>query len=147
MTERTNRDHTTRSVTQRKKSWQPPSLLPDPPPDGNYRYKWVRISTLGNSDATNASKKLREGWEWVPSDDPVASHIKLAADKVPTMGGVIEVGGLALARMPEEMAQEREAYYANLAGQQIESVDRSYMKESDPRMPVLKPERKTEVTS
>ena len=146
MTERTNRDHTTRSVTSRKKSWQPPSLLPDPPPDGSYRYKWVRVSTLGNSDATNASKKLREGWEWVPSDDPVAGHIKLAADKVPTMSGVIEVGGLALARMPEEMAQEREAYYANLAGQQIESVDRSYMKESDPRMPVFK-DSSTKVTS
>jgi hypothetical protein len=147
MTERSNRDHSVRSVATRKKSWQPPTLLPDPPPDGSYRYKWVRVSTLGNSDVTNSSKKLREGWEWVSSDDPIAGHIKIAADKNPTLGGIIEVGGLALARMPEEMAQEREAYFSNLAGQQIESVERSYMKESDPRMPVLKPERKTEITS
>jgi hypothetical protein len=146
MTERTNRDHTTRSVTQRKKSWQPPSLLPDPPPDGSYRYKWIRTATLGQADVSNSSKKLREGWEFVQSDDPIVDSLKIAADKNPTQGGIVEVGGLALARMPEEMAREREAYFGNLAGQQIESVERSYMKENDPRMPVFK-EAATKVTS
>ena len=32
-----------------------------------YAFKWVRVSTQGQVDATNVSSKLREGWEPVTS--------------------------------------------------------------------------------
>lgn len=145
MTERTPRDHETRDAKKRRKSWAPPSLLPDPPKSDDWRYKWVRISARGESDPTNASRKLREGWEWVPSDDPVAQHVRLHADST-TDKSIIEIGGLALARMPEETALEREAYFKNMSETQVESMDRNYLRDNDPRMPLLKPERSTKIS-
>ena len=144
MTERTPRDHATRDLKTRKKSWTPPNLLPDPPKSDDWRYKWVRVSTMGDSDPTNASRKLREGWEWVQSDDPVAQSVKIHADSTANKS-IIEVGGLALARMPEEMAREREAYYKSMSESQVESMDQNYLRENDPRMPLMKPQRDTKI--
>lgn len=145
--ERIARDSTTRDKVQRRKSWQPPTLLPDPPPDSDYRYRWIRVSSFGNSDPRNVSSKLREGWELVPPDDPAAASIKIATDAKASYAGSIEIGGLALARMPEEMAKERDAYYRTAAANQVESVDNNFMRENDPRMPLLKPERLTKISS
>jgi hypothetical protein len=44
------------------------------------------------------------------------------------------------------MAKQREAYYGNMAQQQMESVDNNLMRENDPRMPLLKPERSSRTT-
>ena len=145
MSERTPRDLSTRETKTRKKTWAPPSLLPDPPKSDDWRYKWVRVSARGEADPTNASRKLREGWEWVPSDDPIADHVRLQADRTENKS-IIEIGGLALARMPEELAKQREDYFSNMAEQQVESMDRNYLRENDPRMPLLKPERVSKST-
>jgi len=37
--------------------------------------------------------------------------------------------------------RQRAAYYGSMAQQQMESVDNNLMRESDSRMPVLRPER------
>ena len=60
--------------------------------------------------------------------------------------GNIEIGGLLLCKAPEETAKARQRHYEELASQQMESVDRTYMRENDPRMPVLKPDRTTRTT-
>ena len=39
----------------------------------------------------------------------------------------------------------RAKYYENMAQQQMEGVDRNYLRENDPRMPLLRPERNTKV--
>ena len=49
----------------------------------------------------------------------------------------IEVGGLVLCRMPREMIAQRDAYYGNANNAQMQSVDSSFMKENDPRMPLF----------
>ena len=41
--------------------------------------------------------------------------------------------------------EKRDAYYCQQAENQMEGVDRSYLRENDPRMPMLKPERNTKV--
>ena len=65
-----------------------------------------RISTQGQDDPTNYSKKLREGWEAVPIEDaPEMAHLVL--DPKPRFKGKVEVGGLLLCRMPENMAKQR----------------------------------------
>jgi hypothetical protein len=56
------------------------------------------------------------------------------------------VGGLLLCKMPAENAQRRQDFYAGKAEQQVDSIDNIYLRENDPRMPMLKPERKTRVT-
>jgi hypothetical protein len=57
----------------------------------------------------------------------------------------IEVGGLLLCKTPVEFTEQRNAYYRKQADAQMESVDNTYMRENDPRMPMFK-ERKSTVT-
>jgi hypothetical protein len=40
----------------------------------------------------------------------------------------------------------RDEYYRQQAQNQMDAVDNNYLKENDPRMPLLKPERKTRTT-
>ncbi len=69
--------------------------------------------------------------------------------QVPSMtkskSGNIEIGGLMLCRMPLEMYRQRQAYYDNLAQQQMTGVDHNFMRENDPRMPLFS-EKDTKVT-
>jgi len=59
--------------------------------------------------------------------------------------GNIEVGGLLLCRIPAEFIDQRNAYYNKQNQAQMESVDNTFMKNSDPRMPLFK-DRRSEVT-
>lgn len=55
----------------------------------------------------------------------------------------VEVGGLLLCAIPEEISDDRVAQQIEAADRQMEAVDTNYMRQSDPRMPVLKSERST----
>ena len=44
------------------------------------------------------------------------------------------------------MVSQRREYYEEMADQQMNGIDNNFLKENDPRMPVLKPERQTRVT-
>jgi hypothetical protein len=57
----------------------------------------------------------------------------------------VQVGGLLLCKTPVELTEQRNAYYRNQAEAQMQSVDNTYMRENDPRMPMFK-ERKSTVT-
>jgi len=59
--------------------------------------------------------------------------------------GNIEVGGLVLCSIPSEFLVQREAHFANINKQTMESVDNNYMKDNDPRMSKFS-ERSTKVT-
>ena len=50
--------------------------------------------------------------------------------------GVIGVGGLLLAKVPVEIAQQRQDYMANRHKERSEAVDNDLMKEQDQRMPI-----------
>jgi hypothetical protein len=41
---------------------------------------------------------------------------------------------------------QRQKYFQDLSDRQIDGVDRSYLRENDPRMPLLNPERSTRTT-
>ena len=58
----------------------------------------------------------------------------------------VEVGGLVLCKTSIENKEAREEYYSDKAATQMESVDNNFMREQDPRMPLLRPERSTRVT-
>ena len=142
-TNRAPRELETREKAERPKQWMPPKLLPDPIPEPGYAFRWVRIASLGKDDATNISGKLREGWEPVrASDHPEIRLFNATAAKFPDS---IEVGGLLLCKTPVEFTGQRDAYYRQQAEAQMQSVDNTYMRENDPRMPMFK-ERKSTVT-
>ena len=59
--------------------------------------------------------------------------------------GVIGVGGLVLTRVPEEVAKQRQAYYAKQSQEQVEALDNDLMKEQHSSMPI-NIDRQTRVT-
>ena len=140
---RPSRDLETRETVERPKQWMPPQLLPDPKPEPGYAYRWVRISTLNKADATNLSSKLREGWEPVKASDH--PEIRLFGSTNGQFADSVEVGGLLLCKTPVEFTEQRDAYYRQQAEAQMQSVDNTYMRENDPRMPMFK-ERSSKVT-
>ena len=50
--------------------------------------------------------------------------------------GVIGVGGLVLARVPEEIANRVQKYYAKMHDDKVKAVDSDLMKEQHPDMPI-----------
>ena len=111
MTDRTPRANKTREKTAARKPWAPPSMLDAPPAPEGYKHRWIRSETRGFDDTKNISAKMREGWELVRQDEypdfesPVVETGKYA--------GVFGVGGLMLARIPEETVAERTAYFSS----------------------------------
>lgn len=60
--------------------------------------------------------------------------------------GNIEIGGLLLCRAPKEKMEARTRHFEQVAENQMNSVDNNFLRENDPRMPLLKPERNTRTT-
>lgn len=138
-----SRELETRAVQERPKQWAPPELLPEPDKQPGYAYRWIRVSTLNNSDPRNISAKLREGWEPVTlSEQP---KFQLLADPNSRFKDNIEVGGLLLCKTPTEFVEQRNAHYQRQTDNQIEAVDNNLMRQNDPRMPLFN-ERRTEVS-
>jgi hypothetical protein len=86
---------------------------------------------------------MREGWELVRADQyPESNYPTMNTGKY---SGVIGVGGLVLARIPEEIALAREAYYNKQTKDRDEAVKNDILKEQHPSMPINN-ERQTRVT-
>lgn len=137
------RDLETRAKMERPTKWTPPQLLPDPNAEPGFAFRWIRVSTLNNADPLNVSSKLREGWEPVKASDH--PEIRLMSGQSSRFPDSVEIGGLLLCKTPVEFVEQRDAYYRNQADAQMSSVDNTYMRENDPRMPMFK-ERKSQVT-
>ena len=144
-TPREPRSVDTRENEASASSWEPASILPDPDPQDGWVFRWIRTSMVGNPDNTNVSKRFREGWEPVRAEDHPELQIMSDHNSDWSNKGGIEVGGLLLCKAAEETVDKRRQYYANHAESQMQAVDNAYMRENDPRMPVLAPDRKTRV--
>ena len=137
MTEtRLARELETRVEAERPKVWQPASTLPEPDKQPGYAYRWVRVSTQGQSDPRNVSAKLREGWEPVRIEEQ--PQFRMLVDPDSRFKDNIEVAGLLLCKIPSEMMNQRKQYFANKNQSQMESVDNNFMRENDARMPLFR---------
>jgi len=131
---KTSRASQTRSKTERPKVWTPPSSLDAPPAPKGFRHRWIRAESIGFQDTKNISARLREGYELVRADEyPDSEYPVVDSGKY---AGVIGVGGLLLARIPEELAKQRTDYYQKLAKGQDEAVEHDLMKEQHKSMPI-----------
>jgi len=141
---RKGREADSRDVAfKRAEMWRAPETLPTPDPRPGWTHRYIRISSMGTSDPSNISSKLREGYEPCKGDD--YPELMMHASTEGRFKGNIEVGGLLLCRIPDEFLKQREAYYANQNRAQMDSVDNSYMKDDDPRMKKFS-DRQTKVT-
>jgi hypothetical protein len=132
-----------REQAERPKVWQPASTLPEPDKEPGYTYRWVRVSTLGQNDARNISSAFREGWEPVSINEQ--PQFKFMVDPDSRFKDNIEVAGLLLCKVPDELMAQRRAHFEQLTNAQTESVDNNFMRENDPRMPLFK-ERNTKTS-
>ena len=142
---RSDREDETREKTARRKHWAPPSRLEAPAAPPGYKHRWIRAETAGQEDRINVTSKLREGYEIVraeeyPEFDSVisdGSHNK----------GIISVGDLLLARIPEETANERREYYSSRTHDQMRAADNDLMKaNAHSSMKIDAPERQSRVS-
>jgi hypothetical protein len=135
---RTSRESENKVSKEAKKTWTPPSSLDAPPAPNGYAHRWIRTTVQGFEDTANVTKKFREGWEFVRAEE-----IKNSADinKYPTISqgqyqGCIGIGGLVLARIPEEILKSRAEYFSRITQDQMTAVDNDLMKEQRPEMPI-----------
>ena len=138
---RLQREMTAREMGERPKQWMPAEMLPEPDKQPGYAYRWIRVSTLNAPDPRNVSGKLREGWEPVSVEEQ--PKFRLMTDPTSRFKDNIEIGGLLLCKTPQEFVEQRDAHFASQAQAQVEAVDNTMMRQSDPRMPMFKERRST----
>ena len=136
--ERTPRSHDSRAedVRESNDSWIPSEILPTPDPQDGWVFRWVRTSAMGQSDNTNVSQKFRDGWSPVRAEDH--PELKVMSDVDSRFKGNVEVGGLLLCKIPEEEISKRAKYYRDMAQNQMDAVDNSFLREENPVMPLIK---------
>ena len=142
-TKKTSRVSQTRVKEERPKVWTPPSSLDAPPAPDGYRHRWIRAESMGFDDTKNMSGKMRSGWDLVRSDEYPDSNYPSVNDG--KYAGVIGVGGLVLAKIPEELAKQREAYFNQMTQDRNDALENDVLKEQHPSMPINQ-ERQTRVT-
>ena len=131
---KTSRAAETRTKTERPKEYKPPSSLDAPPAPNGFRHRWIRAESLGFNDTKNIHGILRSGYELVRADEYKDSDYPVVTDG--KYAGVIGVGGLLLARIPEELAQQRIDYQKALSEGQDEAIENDLLRDQDKRMPI-----------
>jgi hypothetical protein len=146
--DRAARTATTREKDSRRKPWKPPSRLDTPPPPEGYGYRWIRAEVNGFSDKQNVYSSMREGYELVRLEELSEEYRSM----LPTVeegkhAGVVSVGGLLLAKIPNETAEERNVYFRQRARDQMTAVDNEMLRENaHSTMRIENPERSSRTT-
>jgi len=130
----TSRAAETRTKTERPKEYKPPSSLDAPPAPDGFRHRWIRAESVGFIDSKNIYGRLREGYELVRADEYSHTDYPVVADG--KYKGIIGVGGLLLARIPEELAKQRVDYQKKLTEGQDEAVETDLLREQHKSMPI-----------
>jgi len=130
-------------VKEQKKVWTPPSSLDAPPAPDGFKHRWIRAESMGFDDSSNMSAKLRSGFELVRADE--YSEIDYPTINDGKYKGVIGVGGLLLARIPNEIVEARKEYFEQQTQDRNDAIENDLMKEQHPSMPINN-DRQTRVT-
>ena len=119
-----------------------------PPAPPGYKHRWIRAEVNGYDDKQNVYGRLREGYEMVRIEEvPEEYRGMLPTIEDGKHAGVISVGGLILARIPEETVNERNDYFRKKAQDQLLAVDNEMMRENaHSTMRIQAPERSSRTT-
>ena len=140
---KTSRASQTRAKTAQKVVWTPPSSLDAPPAPAGFHHRWIRAETMGFDDTKNMAGRLRSGYELVRADAYPGSDYPVMNEG--KYKGVIGVGGLLLARIPEEIVKARDDYFKKVTQDKDEAIESDLLKDQHPSMPI-NAERQTRVT-
>lgn len=137
-----------RDKETRRRPWTPPSRLDAPPAPPGFTHRWIRAEVNGYDDKQNVYGRLREGYEMVRIDEvPEEYRGMLPTIEDGKHAGVISVGGLILARIPDETVEERNEYFRKKAQDQLIAVDNEMMRENaHSTMRIQAPERSSRTT-
>jgi len=141
---RSARDTESRESAERIQQWRPGSALDAPEPPLGFKHRWIRESVMEYDDKTNVHKKRQEGWELVRAEE-YPDYVGPVIDEGRN-AGTIGVGGLILARIPVELVEQRNNHFNTVAQNQMDAVDRDWMRENNALMPKQAPQRKTSVS-
>lgn len=104
-------------------SWAPAQKLKVPPIPG-FRQRWV------DKDPANVQKKQAEGWDF----DNKSEHSYREQQDGKNLSTVNEYRELVLMKIPEEVAQERDAYFQAITDRQTiglkEDLDKQMQSEA-----------------
>lgn len=114
------------SVKKGKRSWKPASLNEFDNKEPGYRYRMVR------KDPDNLAKKESEGWEKVSAiqGSKTEHNDPQRINEPKRLTSVQEGKDWVLARMPEELAQERDDYYQNETNRRVAGLTAHMKKET-----------------
>ena len=131
---KTSRAANTRDKTERPKEYKPPSSLDAPAAPDGFVHRWIRVESMGFQDTKNLHGRLRAGYELVRAEEYEDYDFPIVQDG--KYAGVIGVGGLVLAMIPEELAQQRQDYETRQTQAQDEAVNNDLLRDQDRRMPM-----------
>jgi len=143
MSDRMSRESKSRELEERK-IWRPGSALDAPEPPLGYQHRWIRESVMEFDDKTNVHKRRQEGYELVRAEE-YPDYVGPVVDEGRN-AGIIGVGGLVLARVPNEIVKQRNNHYQGVTNNQMEAVDRDWMRDNNPAMPKMVAQRKSSVS-
>ena len=117
------------------KPWVRPTSLDAPPARPGFIQRWIRVSMKGEADATNTSRKFREGWKPRPADTVTSSY------QVPTIShgkwaGAIGVEGMLLCEMPKAMADKRRKFNSARTAEITNAIEAELQAQEHPGMPI-----------
>ena len=78
--------------------------------------------------------RLRSGYELVRADEYEAISFPIVGDG--KYKGIIGVGGLLLARIPNEIAEARAKFYSDRAKERADGIKNDLLKDQHPSMPI-----------
>jgi hypothetical protein len=133
----------TRAQSQRAPSaYKPPNILevPEGLPEG-FVYRWLRVRVRNEDDTKNIFKRRTEGFEYVRADE-VPSYFG-PSHQEGAFAGVIGQTDLVLARIPEQIAQDRRDYYQAQTAGQNESIELELKREQHKVAPIQRTVKST----
>lgn len=143
---RSTRGTTTRESELRSKPWSPAPLLPNPDPREGLDFRYVRIGYRESADSLNLSQALRDGWEPVKATEYPELAANVINDPNRRFPDNVEFGGLLLCARPVYIGEQMKQIGKKEMNDQIEAVDRNWMREQHPGMAKQVIERNTRVS-
>lgn len=113
--------------------------------DQGMKLRWIRISLKGQDDYSNVGKRQAEGWQFVSLDEVPEMGLSSAVKEDGRYSGTVCRGDLALAKLPMERANARQAHFEQKSSQMVDAVNSQLEGAGDRRMPVRN-QSKTNVT-
>ena len=99
-----------------------------------FQHRWLRAESLGFQDTKNIAGRLRSGYELVRADEYPDSDYPVVEDG--KYKGVIGVGGLVLARVPDRDRKVELIIIRRMHDDKVKAVDNDLMREQHRSMPI-----------